>query len=417
MSARRAALPAALSLFLLAPSAGAARVTFVATRLPPDTPSDATLTLAANAGGWDPARPGFAFTREGGGAPRLALDLPAGTLLQFKLTRGAWASVETRPDGGAHANRVLEVKGDARVDLRVERWADRPAPAPPRHTLTGEIETLCVETPELAGGRQPGGACREVLVWLPPGYHDGRARYPVLYLHDGRNVFDEATAFAGLEWRADEAATDLARRGQGVILVAIAAAEGGPGGGRLSEYGPWPMPSLGATGRGDDYADFIVRTLKPRIDARYRTRPERAATGVAGSSMGGLISLYMALRQPEVFGFVGALSPSLWFADARIFAWVQAQPPSRTPPRVYLDMGEQEGDDVAEARRGVEQVRAMARLLRRAGANVRLVVGPGTHSEEAWAQRFPKAVQFLLRPTVVSRSGAPAGLTAPLAPE
>lgn len=395
MNARRARPLAALALTALA---SAARVTLVATHVPEGTPAEAVLSVAANVNGWDPARPGFAFTREGGGAPRLVLELPRGTLLHFKLTRGSWAGVETRSDGGARANRVLEVKGDARVELRVERWADRPATTP-RHTVSGTLETASVDCPQLAA--ESGECRRDVLVWLPPGYHESRERYPVLYLQDGRNVFDEATAFAGLEWRADEAALDLARDGRPVILVAVAAAEGGPGGGRLSEYGPWPAPDLGATGRGDAYADFLVRTLKPWIDARYRTRTEPAATGVAGSSMGGLISLYLALRHPDVFGFAGALSPSLWFADERIFSWTSAWSASRAP-RVYLDMGTQEGDDVAEARRNVERVRRLARLLRGKGAALRLVVAPGAHSEEAWARRFPEALRFWLRSTIAS---------------
>jgi predicted alpha/beta superfamily hydrolase len=123
--------------------------------------------------------------------------------------------------------------------------------------------------------------------------------------------------------------------------------------------------------------------------------------------MGGLISLYMALRHPDVFGFAGALSPSLWFADARIFAWAAAQSPSTAPLRVYLDMGTREGDDVAEARRNVEQVRAMARLLRRKGADVQLVVAPGTHSEEAWARRFPGMLRFWSRATTASGYASP----------
>jgi predicted alpha/beta superfamily hydrolase len=114
----------------------------------------------------------------------------------------------------------------------------------------------------------------------------------------------------------------------------------------------------------------------------------------------------MALRHTDVFGFAGALSPSLCFADARVFAWAQAQTLSQAL-RVYLDMGTREGDDVAEARRNVEQVRAMARLLRRKGADVQLVVAPGTHSEEAWARRFPGMLRFWLRATTASGYASP----------
>lgn len=380
---RRAAAALVLALAFVAPGAQAARVTFVVSALPSGTPPGATLTLASNVGGWDPSAP--AFAPGGDGRPLLVLDLPLGTLLQFKVTRGSWATVETYADGSARANRLLSVQGDLREELRIERWADLTGGAP-TSTASGDIERLGgVYSPELDNRR-------DVLVWLPPGYRAGQARYPVLYMHDGANVFDATTSFSGLEWRADETAAELTRRGRGLIVVAIASA---PDGQRLSEYGPWPVPTLGATGRAEAYADFVAHTLKPQIDARYRTLPGRASTGVLGSSMGGLVSLYMALREPHVWGFAGALSPSLWFADGRIFEWVDTRP-AGPRPRVWLDMGTREGDTLAAAQRNVAQARELARRLRRKGAEVRLVVAPGAHTEQAWAERLPAALDWLL---------------------
>lgn len=386
---RRAALRLALGLGLLGLAAGAraARVTFVLVDLPRETPAGAALYLASNAAGWDPARPEWAFARVPGGPPRLTLDLPAGTLLQFKVTRGSWDAVETLAGGTARDNRLLEVRGDREVELRVERWADAGPPGGPLSTQNGDVERLAgVFSPEL-------GNRRDVLVWLPPGYRDGARRYPVVYMHDGGNVFDASTSFAGVEWRADETAAELARRGRPLIVVAVAAS---PDGQRLSEYGPWPVPALGAAGRGDAYADFVARTLKPLIDARFRTRPGRASTAVLGSSMGGLVSLYMALRDPEVFGFAGALSPSLWFADSRAFSWVDSRPPAREAPRVWLDMGAQEGDTQAQAQRNVALAREMARRLRRRGVETRFVVARGAHTETAWAERLPAVLEWWL---------------------
>ncbi len=374
---------AALALTLLVPCTWAARVTLVVVALPRETPAGATLTLASSAGGWDAQRPAFAPDPQG--RPTLTFDLPTGTLLQFKVTRGSWATAEALADGSARPNRLLAVKGDARQELRIERWVDLPTGGP-RSTLSGDIERLAdVWSPEL-------GNRRDVLVWLPPGYRGGSARYPVLYMHDGSNVFDAATSFSGIEWRADEAAADLARRGHGLIIVAIAAPRDGS---RLSEYGPWPMPSLQATGRADAYADFVARTLKPQIDLLYRTLPGRAS-GVLGSSMGGLVSLYMALRDPQVWGFAGALSPSLWFADGRIFEWVAARPAAAALPRVWLDMGTQEGDTLPAAEISVAQAREMARRLRRKGIELRFVVARGAHTEAAWAQRLPAALEWLV---------------------
>src|SRR5205085_10525608 len=141
------------------------------------------------------------------------------------------------------------------------------------------------------------------------------------------------------EWRADETAQSMAARGRKVILVAIANVpdtETAPG--RLSEYSPFASPRHRALGLGDRYVAFLVDTVKPMIDARYRTRADRDHTAVIGSSKGAHISLYAALSHPDVFGFVGALSPSLRYADRALMKWMAAHPPAR-PVRVWLDTG------------------------------------------------------------------------------
>jgi hypothetical protein len=210
---QRAALLAAL----LAPLGAAAdSVTFVITRLPEKTPPGQKLTLGANLGGWKPDAPGFAFAPDAQGRPALTLDLRPGTNLEFKVTRGGWATVEKNADGSEMKNRVFEATGPATVELQVARWADEVGPvAPSKRTVSGHVEVLRgVKSPEL-------GNSRDVRVYLPPSYAQGGRRYPVLYLHDGQNVFDEATAFVKQEWHADEAAEALALRGLGLIIVAV----------------------------------------------------------------------------------------------------------------------------------------------------------------------------------------------------
>jgi len=370
------------------------RVRFEIERLPRGTPPGAPLSLGANANGWDPGAAGWAFRRDGRGRATLEVELPRGTLLLYKVTRGGWPAVETRADGLAQENRALDVLAPVTVRLSVARWADTPGGARPPSTRHGTVEALpAVESPEL-------GNRRDVLVCLPPGYARETRRYPVLYMHDGQNAFDAATAFVQQEWQADEAALDSARAGQPVIVVAVSAIEQQPrGGGRLSEYGPFPVPELGAEGLGPRYAAFLADTLKPLVDARYRTLPDRWHTGLAGASMGGLISLYAALERPEVYGFAGVFSPSLWFADGAIFPWVEARP--RGPAvRVWLDTGDREGDTLEQAAAAVEAASRLAGLLRLAGHDVRFEVAPGgRHTENAWAARFPRALQlFLARP-------------------
>ncbi len=231
------------------------------------------------------------------------------------------------------------------------------------------------------------GNTRDLLVYLPPSYGTGDRRYPVLYMHDGQNLFDEATSF-GREWEVQRAVDEASGAGSDVIVVGIP----NMGEQRIDEYAPWPDPKVGG-GRGDDYLRFLVDTVKPLIDADFRTRPERAATGIAGSSMGGLISLYGFLRHPSTFGFCGAMSPSLWFAGNSIFPFVETA--SFVPGRIYLDVGTHEGS------LAVQHVAHLRELLLRKGYRRRrellvVVESGGRHEETAWARRLGRALQFLL---------------------
>lgn len=257
------------------------------------------------------------------------------------------------------------------------------------HTVTGDVRVL-------RGISSHGLAARDVLVYLPPGYASApEKRYPVLYMHDGQNVFDAATSYAG-EWGADEAAGELAGRGLETIIVAIPNA----GAARVDEYGPWATAKSGQKmgGKGNAYVDFLLDTVRPAVDGSWRTLTDTAHTGIAGSSMGGLISLYAALSRPGVFGYCAALSPSLWLAQERIFDLAARRRGSK--PRIYLDMGLLEGD--AHARR----VRKLKDRLEKSGFDVaHLEDEHGAHSEEAWRRRFPAALEWFLDPT--ARPGAP----------
>jgi predicted alpha/beta superfamily hydrolase len=236
---------------------------------------------------------------------------------------------------------------------------------------------------------------RDILVYLPPSYGEAERRWPVIYMHDGQNLFDDATAFAGA-WHVEEAISRTSRSGLEAIVVGIP----NLGEGRLEEYSPFIDPENGG-GRGDAYLEFIVRTLKPIVDADFRTIPDRYATGIAGSSMGGLISLYGFFRYPDAFGFVGAMSPALWFADRAIFGYLERAP--KVPGRIYLDVGTGEGKDT------VDDVRRMRRLLTtkgyRQGRELLCVVEPGAHHmESAWRRRLPREISFFL--SRIARAGA-----------
>jgi predicted alpha/beta superfamily hydrolase len=172
---------------------------------------------------------------------------------------------------------------------------------------------------------------RDIDVYLPPSYRRSRQRYPVLYMQDGQNLADPDRAFAGT-WNLEGALAEIAARGVEVIVVGIPNL--GPE--RLREYTPFVDPKMGG-GDGDAYLAYVERTVKPLVDRRFRTRPGRETTGVFGSSLGGLISLYSFFRAPETFGFVGAMSPSLWYAGRAIIDYIQRD--GAPPGRIYLDTG------------------------------------------------------------------------------
>jgi predicted alpha/beta superfamily hydrolase len=228
------------------------------------------------------------------------------------------------------------------------------------------------------------GNSRTVDIYLPPSY-GGARRYPVVYMQDGQNLSDPATAFAGT-WRLDTALAALARAGVEAIVVGVHNTEA-----RLAEYSPFPDAKHGG-GQGDRYLSFLADTLKPRIDRLFRTRPARRDTVIAGSSMGGLISLYAWLERRDVFGHAAALSPSLWFGRDALAAYVDAS--SMPPGRLYLDVG------TAEGAAAVTDVRAMRMRLRSKGlAADRLRYKEdrgGRHQEEAWSRRIGPALRYLV---------------------
>lgn len=251
----------------------------------------------------------------------------------------------------------------------------------------GTLDSLIdVYSPEL-------DTMRDIYVYLPPGYGEEVRRYPVVYMQDAQNLFHTGTGFLG-SWHVEEAVIAATRLGHPCIVIGVPHA----GVERIVEYSPFDDTHFGA-GRGNRYLDFLINTLKPKIDQQYRTLRSRRWTGIAGSSMGGLISMYAAFTRPETYGFVGALSSSFWFANGAIFPVVEAALAASfgeiEAPRVYLDIGRYDGT------RAVADARRMRNLLiqngYRTGADLRWVEDPrGGHNEASWARRFRKALPALL---------------------
>jgi predicted alpha/beta superfamily hydrolase len=236
-------------------------------------------------------------------------------------------------------------------------------------------------------GEESPGLDRDLAVYLPASYDGGERRYPVLYMQDGQNLFDPALSFAG-SWRVDLAMDWAAARGYEAIVVGIPNA----GEGRIAEYSPFDDPE-GGPGRAAEYVTYLGETIKPLVDARFRTLPGRETTGVAGSSMGGLLSLFAFFHRPDVFGIMAALSPSLWYAGRAILGLLEGAP--SPPGRLYLDVGRQEGEQT------LDDARRLRDLLRAKGyassRQFRYVEDrAGRHEEAAWSRRFRAALPFLL---------------------
>lgn len=211
----------------------------------------------------------------------------------------------------------------------------------------------------------------------------------MIYLQDGQNLFDPEESFAG-SWRVDIAMDQAAAKGFEGIAVGIPNA----GEDRLVEYSPFDDPE-GGPGRGSDYVTYMAETIKPLVDARYRTIPGRGTTGVAGSSMGGLISLFAFFARPDIFGAAAAMSPALWYADRAIFGLVEAAP--FQGGRIYLDVGHLEGEETLRDAHRLRDL-LLAKGYRK-GEQVRYVEDhAGGHEEAAWGHRIRAALPFLLAP-------------------
>lgn len=233
---------------------------------------------------------------------------------------------------------------------------------------------------------------RDVIVYLPPGYdEDESARYPVLYMQDGQNLFDGATAFVpGHDWKIDETAEELIRDGEVEPLIIVGIYNTGET--RIDEYTPNKELRAPRGGKGRLYGRFMTEELKPFIDTVYRTRPGRGDTGVGGSSLGGLVSIYTGLNYPDVFGRLAILSPSAWWGRRSIVTRVRGL--ARKPPtRIWLDIG------TAEGQGSVAAVRALRDALVERGwgdDELRYVeIDGGEHTEDAWAARFGDVLRWL----------------------
>lgn len=252
---------------------------------------------------------------------------------------------------------------------------------PPVHTASAQVQVL---TPPLRINTL--GRERTIRLYLPPSYHHGDKRYPVLYMHDGQNLFDAATGYAG-EWQVDETLDRLAAAGT-LELIVVGIDHGGEF--RNQELSPFAHSDI-PTSEGDAYLKFIVDELKPFMDSHYRTLPDREHTGLMGSSLGGLITHYAGQHYPQVFGRLGVLSPSYWVAGAEQQRLLR--PGIAEHSRWFVSMGAKEGGTM-----GPDFKTVTAQLQQQLPPSSQLQthwVDGADHNEAAWAALMEPALVFL----------------------
>jgi predicted alpha/beta superfamily hydrolase len=303
-----------------------------------------------------------------------------GEPLEYKYVKGGWESEELGDDGFPPVNRSVAA-APGRVADHVPRWKAHSEGYDPQRYPDIRIVSKRFNLPQL-------GRRRRISILLPWNYDQTDERYPVLYLQDGQNLFEEDAPFG--TWGVDKQLAALAGRGTRPFIV-VAIDHGGKE--RIREFLPYDHKRWGE-GLGEEYARFLAETLKPYIDAKYRTKPEREHTGIGGSSMGGLVSIYAGIVCPHVFSKFMVFSPSLWVSPRIYF-----EPPrfaAYPSSKIYLYAGGHEGarmiENAEQFKRHVEQAAGYSN----ANMELRLEIDPhGQHNEGRWGAEFPKAAEWL----------------------
>lgn len=350
---------------------------------PANTPQGDDIYVAGTFNGWNPADAAFKLTKQAANTYTITLAAQTGTI-KFKFTRGSWGTVEGITSGGFRPDREFTFGNGQTINLTVDGWEDKKGSGTSTALPNVKVVSNSFIMPQL-------GRTRRVLIYLPNKYAtDSTTRFPVIYMHDGQNVFDAATAFAG-EWGVDETLSDLESKGdKGAIVVAIDNSNE-----RIAEYTPYVNPQYGG-GEGDKYVDFIANTLKPYIDSNYRTLPDRENTAIAGSSLGGLISLYAALKHQNVFSKVASFSPAYWINKDSLQMYI-AQSGHKPSLRLYTIGGQNESQTLVNNINDVEDALAQVDFE---SVSTRVVIHvDGAHSEWYWKREFGAAYQWLFANT------------------
>lgn len=242
-------------------------------------------------------------------------------------------------------------------------------------TASKQVSTFTIEAPQLQ-------TAKKIWVYLPENYVTSKKKFSVIYMHDAQNLFDATTSYSG-EWNVDEKLDSLKAP---IIVVGIEHGNDK----RIDELTPFKNEKYGG-GKADDYLEFIVKTLKPKIDETYRTKTDKKNTIIMGSSLGGLTSYYAILKYPEIFGKAGVFSPSFWYSKD---IYNLTEKSKKIKSKIYFLCGDTESDDMVSDMNKMEYLLNSNRCYC-LNLNENKIVKGGQHNEKLWRDGFVKAVLWL----------------------
>lgn len=359
----------------------AAQLTIRIVKIPANSPLSAEIYCAASCNGWQPNNKAYLFKAVSATEWLLTLP-PSNSSISFKCTLGSWATAETDASGNDIPNRNWQWKDKPdTLTISIAGWKMGEKSSAAANVM---IMDTAFEMPQLHRKRR-------IWVYLPPDYATSRKRYPVMYMQDGQNLFDQKTAFSG-EWQIDETLNTFSKKGNPVAII-VGIDNGGSK--RLQEYAPWMHPTYGG-GEGEAYIDFVAFTLKPYIDQHFRTLSSPKNTALAGSSMGGLIATYGALQYPNIFGRAAVLSPSFWFGKDSLLLFINnLNNKTLQQTKIAMVAGEKESASMVTDMQEVQQL-----LLKKGLKTNQLqlkVDANGQHNESYWRSVFGELYTWLMR--------------------
>ena len=353
------------------------RITFVVSTYKLDDSSSVYITgNDEKIGDWDPAL--IKLNKDQGNRWKIELSFPKWTKLEYKFTLGGWNIEALNDKGGTPSNSLLTVVNDTIVSVTINHWGSAAPRRIPFHgQITGEVKYH-------RNFHGEGLLPRDIIVWLPPSYeNEKQKRYPVLYAHDGQNLFDPSTSSFGEDWQLDETADSLIRQGKikEIIIVGIYNTPD-----RRKEY------YTGDT--GESYMKFVVKELKPFIDKTYRTLPDHKNTASVGSSAGGLVSFMLVWRYNDVFSKAACLSPAFFIRGLDYIAPVLDNKEKRKDLKVYIDCGGVGLDSLLLV--GAEKMLSALkeRGYKKGKDYTWFFDKTGEHNEQNWARRLWRPLEF-----------------------